>query len=409
MSAFLAPWRGRLIVVALVMLLVAVTAANYQFALRAPGGNSFLSGWMAVRVWLVDGGSPYDPAVEEEAQALLYGRQASQAGGEDPLAFPLPLPATVLYMPFALAPYPLARALWMTLLEVSLPLLALLGMRLASWRPSPGITLAVLLFSIAWYHGVVSIVGGDLAPLEGLLIGGWLWADTRRRDVLAALLLAGSTIRPEIVWLLIPLAIASAARSRRWVFLAVLLGTLSAVLAVSLLLQPGWPLPWLWRLLETQEAVGLEPGVMVVTGGTSQFSNIAALALGGILALYAGWEWVRARRLHERGLIWATQIVLLVSLWIAPQRSTAAFVVLIPAFVLLWGAWDERRARRSSLLIGALLVLVTAISWGLYLATAAQAAESPLLLFPIPSLALFGLWWIRRWATRPTLPTLEPG
>lgn len=409
MSAFLAPWRGRLLALGLAGLLVAVTAANYQFALQAPGGNSFLSGWMAIRAWMVDGRSPYDTAVGEAAQRLLYGRPANASSGEDPLAFTLPLPAALVYLPFALAPYPLARALWMTLLEVSLPALALLGMRLARWHPRPGMMLAILVFSIAWYHGLVSIVTGDLAPLEGLLIGGWLWAFTRRRDLLAAGLLAASTIRPEVTFLLLPLAVLSAAQARRWTFLAALVAALTAAIAVSLLLQPGWPVPWLWRLLETQRVAGFDSAVSIVAGGSGRAETIAALTLSALLAGYAVWEWLRARRLGERGLVWAAQLVLVVSLWIAPQRNTAAFVVLIPAFALLWGAWAERRSRRSGWVIAATLLLVAGGSWGLYLATAAQAAESTLLLFPVPLLTLLGLWWIRWWATRPPLPTLESG
>ncbi len=409
MSAFFAPWRGRLLALGLAALLVAVTAANYQFALQAPGGGSFLSGWIAVRAWIVEGRSPYNPSVGLAAQTLLYGRPANPSGGEDPLAFSLPLPAVLPYLPFALAPYPLARALWMTLLEVCLPALALLGMRLARWRPSPGMLLAVLVFSLVWYHGLVAVVSGDLAPLEGLLIGGWLWAYTRRRDALAGVLLAASLIRPEIAFLTLPLGVASAVRARRWAMPAALAATLAAAIAASLLLQPGWPLPWIWRLLETQQAVGFESAIALAVGGAGRTAGIVRLVIGAGLLGYAVWEWARARRLDERGLVWAAQISLVVSLWVAPQRSTAALVVLLPSLSLLWGAWAERRSRRSGWVIVGSLLLVAGGSWALYLATAAQTAESPLLMFLVPTLTLLGLWWIRWWAIRPPLPTLEAG
>ncbi len=83
------------------------------------------------------------------------------------------------------------------------------------------------------------------------------------------------------------------------------------------------------------------------------------------------------------------------------------FVVLLPGLVLLWGALAGRRSRTSGWAIAGTLVLVGGGSWGLYLATAAQAAESPLLLFPVPLLTLLGLWWIRSWATPSPVLRLE--
>ena len=118
-------------VLALSLLLVGLTLANLRFARGSPGGNDYLSRWVGARAWVVKGLNPYDPQVSLEGQMMIYGRPANLAKGEDLAQFAYPLHSMIFFAPFALLPYTEARAAWMTLLELALPILVLSGMRLA--------------------------------------------------------------------------------------------------------------------------------------------------------------------------------------------------------------------------------------------------------------------------------------
>ena len=166
--------RGFVFVAAIVFL-VALTVANYRYSVDSPGGNDFLARWNGARFWLVEGTSPYEPEVSQTAQELIYGRPAVREQGEDVAHFVYPLPSMLFFGPFGLLQYNVARAIWMTILEIGLPLLAILGIRLTRWKPSRWMLVLTLLFSVLWYHGLRSVIVGQFAVIEALLmIGGKL-------------------------------------------------------------------------------------------------------------------------------------------------------------------------------------------------------------------------------------------
>ena len=123
----LSRWRILILLLLMPVLLAGLSYANYQFSLQAPGGNDFLPRYLGARAFLLEGKSPYDSSVSEEAQRSIYGRLANPEAGEDIAHFVYPMPVLLFVGPLAWLPYPLARALWMTLLQVSLPVLSLVA------------------------------------------------------------------------------------------------------------------------------------------------------------------------------------------------------------------------------------------------------------------------------------------
>ena len=126
---------GIVLTLLLICLVVAgLTYANFNFSNLYPGGNDFLARWNGARYWLVEGISPYDERVSRDTQQKIYGHVADPAKGEDKNHFVYPLPSMLFFGLFGLLDYPLARALWMTALELSLIGLAIVGLRLADWK-----------------------------------------------------------------------------------------------------------------------------------------------------------------------------------------------------------------------------------------------------------------------------------
>ncbi len=165
----MSPQRGPILLILLILVVIAslvgLTWANYQFSLNNPGGNDFLARWMGARYWVMDGISPYDEQVSLASQEVIYGHPADISQGEDKNHFVYPLYSMIFFAPFGPLEYNLARALWMTLVEVSLFLLAIVSLRLVEWQVPAYKAVVLIIFTLLWYHGVRNVILGQFAGL----------------------------------------------------------------------------------------------------------------------------------------------------------------------------------------------------------------------------------------------------
>ena len=141
------------IAAAAIVLVGALTWVNYHYCVQNPGGNDFLVHWSGTRTFLTDRISPYSDTAALRIQTIAYGRPALP--GEHELRVAYPFYSAILFAPFALiSDFTLARAAWMTLLEVALILLAIFSLRLAKWQPPLALLAAILIFILIWYFGL---------------------------------------------------------------------------------------------------------------------------------------------------------------------------------------------------------------------------------------------------------------
>ncbi len=375
-------------------------SANYRMANQFPGGNDFLPRWVGARAWLQRGQSPYDPQVTQEAQRLIYGRPADPQAGEDIAHFAYPLPAMLFFAPSGLLPYGQARAVWMTVIEICLVLLAIIGMSLSHWRPRLWLQAVLLLFVVLSYHGLRTVIAGQFAALEAVLMTGSLLAIQRRQDPLAGVLLGLSIAKPQMPVLLIPFVLLWAVRSGRLSVAGWTIATGAGLIGLSIALIPDWPLQWLRQLLEYPSYTVVGPPISVLAGVIPEVQTAATLILAFMLLAYLIWEWLQASIRQERGFQWTAAVTITVTNLVALRTATTNFVVLFPALILVFAAWHERWGRRGSLVVLlAILVLFIGL-WALFLSTLQGNRESPVMYLPLPLLTLAGLWWSRWWYVR---------
>ena len=390
---------GRLVLVTGV--LAGLGIANYRFAVQAPGGNDFLARWVAANQWLVHGRDPYAPQVSLEAQTLIYGRPADRQAGEDVAHFAYPLFAMLFFGPFGLIPYPLARAIWMTLLEVGLPILAILSIQLCGWKPSAWIQRILILFSVLWYHGFRAVIVGQFAILEALVMIGALLAVQRRQDAVAGVLLGLSLAKPQMAVLLIPFVLLWAVSTRRFLILIWGLGTIGLLLAASLALIPSWPIEWARQIIDyTTYTSRIGPPVSILAGLIPSISRPITAFLTGLGLIYLAFIWQRALGKGDRWFQWTAAMTIAVTNLIALRTATTNYVVMLPALVLVFTVWNERWGKRANPIILFALFGLFAGLWSLFLVTVEGNLEHPALYLPLPLLSLTGLWWSRWWVLR---------
>jgi len=388
--------RKRILALLLTVLALAtLTAANYQFARMAPGGNDFLPRWLALRLWLLEGKDPYAPEVTRAIQHMIYGRPALP--GEDVSHFVYPLYVAVVLAPFSLLPYTLARALWMTVLELSLVGLALLSARWAGWRLSSRGRLALVLWVVLGYHGLRTIVLGQYAGWNAFLMAAALVLLQTRRDLWAGILLALSTVKPQMAFLLLPwLLLWSWGTGRREMVWSTI-GTLVFLWGTSFVLLPNWLTGWIRQVMEYPSYTG--PG--------SPFTALAAwmplppegqrlvgvvLHIAGLLYLLSLWK--KTWKAQDRPFLWVTAMTLLMTNLLGIRTGTTHALMLIPAMALI-GAWYTERGPGGMRLLAGLLGLLGLGEWVLFLVTLRGNAEHPIMFFPLPLAVWIGLEMVR--------------
>jgi hypothetical protein len=378
--------------------------ANYRFSQQNPGGNDFLAHWVGTRALLVDGISPYSDEVALRIQTIAYGRPALP--GENEMRVAYPLYSISIFLPYAfISDYNLARAFWMTTLEVALIGLAILSLRLTRWKPRTWLLAIILLFSLTWYHSVRALINGNAVVLVAVFIAGALAAIQAGRDELAGILLALSTIKPQVVILVVIFVLFWAISVKRrtivvWTALSLAVLSIGAAIFV-----PDWPLQNLWEVLRYS---GYNPPG---TPGSALATWLPAAGnkLGWLLTILLGIllfvEWSAARGEDFRWFLWTVSLTLVASQWIGIQTDPGNFIVLFIPLVLVFAMWVKHSGTIGRVLVILSVMVLFVGLWALFLftldASAGQPQQSPIMFFPLPLFLLIGLYWIRWWAIQP--------
>ncbi|MCH7586947.1 MAG: DUF2029 domain-containing protein [Chloroflexi bacterium] len=401
MNRTLPGWLRGLFVALVPVVLILLTYANYDFVVKSPGGNDFLARWMGAKAWVQDGISPYDPSVSLETQEVIYGRPARPESGEDIGHFVYPLPSMIFFAPFGLLPFQPARAIWMTILEVGLILLSILGFRIAKWNPGRGLLILILLFSLTWYHGIRAVILGQFAIIEAILMVGALIAIQRKNDLFGGLLLALSMAKPQMAFLLIPFVIFWAISRKRWGLVASIIGFNILLFGGFMLLMPDWPLQWITQVIEYPAYSPAKPFVAIIADFFPGISSGLNLGLSILFIGYMLWEWVLAMAKDDRWFQWTAAITIVITSAVVLRTATTNYLAMVPAMMIIFSIWAQRWKLRGEIGVAAALILLFFGLWILFIRTVNGNLEDPVMYLPLPTMMLLGLWWVRWWFIRP--------
>ncbi len=405
-------YRSTFLFIALVLVsllgLAGLTWANYRFSVQNPGGNDFLARWMGAHKWLMEGISPYDEKVSLATQNMIYGHPADVSKGEDINHFVYPLTSMIFFGPFGLLEYLPARALWMTLLQLSLAGLAILSLKLVRWTISPVRMAVMILFSVLWYHGARTIIVGQFAAIEALLLIGALLLIYKEQDGFAGLLLALATTKPQMSYLIIPFVLFWAYSRQRFTVFSGFFGSLVGIFVASLFFIPNWPVQMIWQIMEYPtytERIGSMVSILAssIPGVSRQLSIILYIFFWGYLIV----EWILAWGKDRNWFIWTALMTLVLTNFLVSRTATTNYVMLLPAVFMIFKVLEYRWPKVGKAIVWALILLFFGGLWFLFFDTVQGNLEQPAMYLPLPLFCLFGLWWVRWWSIRPPLMPIE--
>ncbi len=385
-------WLLSLLVACLFLALVAGQswATYYLFTSRFPGGNDFYSRWSNGCALIWTGENPYSDEVTLRTQIGMYGRPARI--GEDLAAYSYPLYALFFFWPLCFVhTYPLVQAIWMTLMLYVLLAGVVLTARVARWRPPAWLWWATLVWAVFNYPHTRALVLGQMATLVFLALAAAMWALGRERDVLAGALLAVTTIKPQMSFLLVPWVLWWTVWRRRWGVWKGFGLAMALLVGVSLLLVPTWLMDFVEGVRNYDVVAGIlscHSLTWIVArdflglGPVAEAAGVAAFALYGLLEAWRG------RRVGWSGFLWTTGLLLILTHFIAPRTATTHYTMLLLPLFSWFALLGERLGRRAGLMVAGIEVALLVGQWAIFLTTIQGNYETGLVYLPFPMLML---------------------
>jgi Glycosyltransferase family 87 len=248
--------------------------------------SDLYSPWAGTRELLLHRRNPYGPEVTDEIQMVFYGHEINQTYKPDVALvdeqrFAYPVYEVFLTAPFAYTDFSDVQR-WAPLLLGSLIALdVFFCFSILHWRPPWEGIAAIILFTLSSPQIVQALRLQQLAILEACLLTAGAWCVSRNHAVTAGVLLALSTIKPQMA--LLPLCWfalwAAGDWTRRWRLPASFTASLAVLIAAGELLLPGWPRYFLAGLAAYRKYAMPTSSLRVVLG------NKLGTVLGGILVL----------------------------------------------------------------------------------------------------------------------------
>jgi hypothetical protein len=388
----------------LLLALGLLTWGNFLFSESNPGGTDFLVHWVGARSFIFKGQSPYSEETADEIQNMVYGREAQ--GGEHELRVVYPFYSTILFAPFSLVEnYTLARALWMTVLEIAIIIIGIFSIRLAGWRVSLWFVPLYVIFSLFWYHGMRALINGNAVVIVTLFLIGALVAIQKDQDVLAGLLLALGTIKPHLVVMLILFVLVWAFSHRRWTLVGWIFGWVFFLCLLGVIFLPDWLMQNIWEIMKFP---GYNPALSIGEAFQEWWPGIGTQLKWGLtifLVALVIFEWSRTVGKGYNQFLWTACLTLAVSQWIGIATDPGNFILLFFPMVLIFSVIKERWNRYGNWIVLGIMILLLVGLWWLFLNTVIygdQPLQHPVMFVPMPLFVLVGLYWVRWWVIRPT-------
>jgi Glycosyltransferase family 87 len=311
----------------------------------APRGNlsDLYPRWLGARELLVHHRDPYTAEITREIQFGYYGRPLDPTRKNDPIdqqGFAYPIYVVLMLAPTVTLPFPTVHRIVFWLFVVLTTMSVPLWLGTLRWRLSRAETVIAILLTLGCFPAIQGLRLQQLTVLVVALIAGSMYAITHQRFMLAGILLAMASIKPQLVFLLILwlcIWLLGNWRERQRVLWSLVISMAVLVVAGELLL-PGW----------ISEFRGAMKDYYRYTGGGNSLLNgflpplwarIASIVLVGMVLVFA-W---RNRRAGEEtpAFQWLLCFTLATTLVVIPMFAPYNQLLLVPGVMMALRARQE--------------------------------------------------------------------
>jgi len=385
--------------VVVILTLIGMVCFNLNFTQDIRFEDHFAPRWSAAREWMREGWSPYSEETQQATLSLLrdnksYTDKVSKGNFLDPVWY------IFLYIPISFIPYPVAKAIWITLLQVSVAVSIHLALELSGLNLSFIEKFITVLLGVLFYVFVRDYIAASMLPFFMMLsLLGVKLAFDRQSVQAGFLFLLAVWVNPVSVFLIIFLLIVLGGR-RDNAMLRMLIVGFGFLMLTSLILFPGWISQWFAKIVLLQPDLDwLNTPWMGIAklfpGSSTQISII--LHIGSFIMLLV--EWYGLSRMGERALQWKLILTLTVAYFFNLYSDGSALLLILPGAFTISKYLSEKWPIAGKIIHWISYLAIGFLSWRL--------ADDPLKVIPeahgvllllVPLLVFVGLQWFRWWA-----------
>ena len=319
-------------------------------------GNDFYPIWLTTRERLHDHRDLYSPEMTREIQKGLFGRPLDSQISSDPLTdyrtFAYPAFTDLLFWPAAEFSFPTVRVLVILLLAALTALSVPFWICALSWRVDWLWLVVILLLVLFSYPVLEGLCAAQLGLFVGFLLSASMVALISRRSFLAGVLLALTTIKPQMTGLAILFlmlwAVSDWQGRRRFCF--GFISALAALVIASLVVWPHWIESWIAVVLGyhryAKPPLVSEVLFAPLGAGLERPFSVTLTAILWLAAAVMGWR----NRVFEAGSVpfWLVLSFLLAvtSVTLLPGQALHDHVILLPGIFFLAARKGELASSR---------------------------------------------------------------
>src|SRR5271165_1937908 len=320
-------------------------------------GNDFYPVWLAARASLQTSSDPYSPEMTRAIQTGLFGRALDARIPSDPAdlrMFAHPAFTILMMWPLAEMPFEVARVLLCTLLGLMTLASVFVWMRALGGathpsRPTPLWLAVAVLFTLCSYPVLEGLYAGQLGLFVAFLLACCMLAVRHDRFTLAGMLLALTTIKPQMTLLaILYLLVWSLQDGRRLRLCLSFVVTMLTLAGGAWMVWPHWIQSWIGAL-NAYHQYARPPLVSEVLAAPlgAQAGSPEIYGITAALVIFCLWLIWRGRRaLADSAQFWFTLALLLAvtTVILLPGQAVYDDILLLPGVLLVACCWRTLRA-----------------------------------------------------------------
>ena len=303
-------------------------------------GSDYYSRWYATRMLFNEHRSLYDPRNSEEVTvATIEG------------SFFYPAHLVLITAPMVILPFPIARFLWMLIIQILLLVGVWFVSSIYKW-PRSFNHFAILLFaSLFFIPNIQNTIWGQFGTISTISLALVLYTLIKEKYVLAGIFTLGLTFKPQVMLLTLTLLLFWSFVDRsRWRYWQSFGLVALASWGIAELLEPNWPASF-WRGVQAYSAHHQTISIIEKYIPTNHI-------LEGLLLVAIFAAWVYYRRSLPGSIAFTGCVVLSIAGWwlVVPVLGMMHLVVLPLALILLFAGLQS--SNRLIYSIGIIVILI---------------------------------------------------
>lgn len=266
----------------------------------------------------------------------------------------------------------------------------------------------ITVLCFVWFNSARSIILGQYTIIPITLIVIALALILNQNDVGAGFLLALSTAKPDISFLIIIYVFFWSIFTHRKKLTTSMFVSFAFLWLVSELLLPNWIAQWFTIMVRSFEPLHIyHTAISVLARSLPGIKNPINIILHAFLIVLLIIAWVRGMRSDKKVFIWTSLLTLSFTALLGFRVDASYPLLILPAVFLIASVWQARWKLVGEILSWFFILLFVGGSW-LVVINAGGSANSdlPAILYILPPfIVLLGLYMVHWWAVRsPQLP-----